>query len=121
MASEFTIVEHPIDGERHLVAVRGDLDLFTASQLKEVFAHAIEAGRIRIIVDLAETTFLDSSALSVLLIAFKRLHSRCGALAIANQNENLAKIFKITGLDQTFTILPTRDAAIEAVASANAA
>jgi anti-sigma B factor antagonist len=121
MASEFAIAEHPIDGERHVVAVRGDLDLFTASQLKEVFAQAIEAGRIRIIVDLTETTFLDSSALSVLMGALKRLRSRHGALAIVNLNENLTKIFKITALDQTFTILPTRDAAIEAVASANAA
>lgn len=33
---------------------------------------------------------------------------------------DLTKIFKITALDQTFTILPTRDAAIEAPASANA-
>jgi anti-sigma B factor antagonist len=116
--SEFTIAEHAIDADRHVVAVRGDLDLFTASELKEVFAQAIEAGRIRIIVDLAETTFLDSSALSVLMGALTRLRSRRGALAIVNLNENLTEIFKITGLDQTFTILPTRDAAIEAVNAA---
>jgi anti-sigma B factor antagonist len=121
MPAEFAIEEHPIDGERHVVAVRGDLDLFTASQLKAVFAQAIEAGRIRIIVDLAETTLLDSSALSVLMGALKRLRSRRGALVIVNLSENLCKIFKITALDQTFTILPTRAAAIAAVASADAA
>ena len=121
MRSEATIVEHPIDRERHVVAIRGDVDLFTASELKEVFAQAIEAGRIRIIVDLAETTFLDSSALSVLMVAHKRLRSCDGALAIVNLNENLRKIFKITGLEQTFTILPTRDAALEAVSSASTA
>lgn len=116
MPSEFTIAEHPIDTERHVIAVRGDLDLFAASALKEVFARAIEAGRIRIVVDLAETTFLDSSALGVLMVALKRLRSRRGGLAIVNLNANLITIFKITGLDQTFTILPTRDAAIKAVA-----
>jgi anti-sigma B factor antagonist len=121
MPSDFTIEEHPIDSERHVVAVRGDLDLFTASGLKEVLAEAIEAGRIRIIVDLAETTFLDSTALGVLMAALKRLRSHSGALAIVNLNENLTTIFKITALDQTFTILPTLDAAIEAVASADAA
>ena len=73
MPSEFTIAQHPIDSERHVVAVRGDLDLFTASELKKVFAQAIGAGRIRIIVDLAETTFVDSSALGVLIAALKRL------------------------------------------------
>lgn len=121
MPSDFTIAQHPIDSERHVVAVRGDLDLFTAAELKKVFAQAIGDGRIRIIVDLAETTFLDSSALAVLMVALKRLRSRHGTLAIANLNENLTTIFKITGMDQTFTILPTRDAAIDAVASANAA
>lgn len=121
MPSDLTIAQHPIDGERHVVAVRGDVDLFTAAELKAVFAEAIDSGRTRIIVDLAETTFLDSSALSVLMATRNRLRSRDGALAIANLNENLTPIFRMTGLDQTFTILPTREAAIEAVASPNAA
>ena len=121
MPSEFAIAQHPIDHERHVVAVRGDLDLFTAPELKKVFAQAIGAGRTRIIVDLAETTFLDSSALGVLIVARKRLRSCDGALAIVNLNENLATIFRMTALDQTFTILPTRDAAIEAVAAPSAA
>jgi len=121
MPSDLVISEHPVDDERHVVALRGEVDLFTAHELKQVFAEAIRAGRIRIIVDLAETTFLDSSALSVLMIALKRLRSRHGALAIVNPNENLTKIFKMTALDQTFTILPTREAAIEAVASADVA
>ena len=121
MSAEFTIAQHPIDRERHVVAVRGDLDLFTASELKTVLAQAIGAGRNRIIVDLAETTFLDSSGLGVLVVALKRLRSCHGALAIVNLNENLTTIFRMTGLDQTLTILPTRDAAIEAVASPDAA
>ena len=120
MRTEFCIAELPIDAERHVVAVRGDLDLYSASELKEVFAHAIAAGQIRIIVDLTEATFLDSSALSVLLDAAKRLRSRHGALAIVNLNENLTRIFQITAMDQTFTILPTRNAAIEAFATAGA-
>ena len=121
MPPELTIAQQPIDSERHLVAVRGDVDLFTAPELKKVLAEAIGAGRTRIVVDLAETTFLDSSALSVLVVALKRLRSCHGALAIVNLNENLTRIFRMTGLDQTFTILPTRDAAIEAVAAPDAA
>jgi anti-sigma B factor antagonist len=115
MSPEFAITEHPIDGERHVLAVRGEIDLFTAPELKQVLAESIEAGRIRIIVDLTDTTFLDSTALGVLIGAVKRLRSRDGALAIVNIDDNIAKTFEITGLDQIFTIVPTRDEAVDAV------
>jgi anti-sigma B factor antagonist len=115
MSPEFAITEHPIDGERHVLAVRGEIDLFTAPELKQVLAESIEAGRIRIIVDLTDTTFLDSTALGVLIGAVKRLRSRDGGLAIVNIDENIAKTFEITGLDQIFTIVPTREEAIDAV------
>jgi anti-sigma B factor antagonist len=115
MPPEFAVTEHPIDSERHVLAVRGEIDLFTAPELKQVLAESIEAGRVRIIVDLTETTFLDSTALGVLIGAVKRLRSRDGALAIVNVDENISKTFEITGLDQIFTIVPTRDEAVDAV------
>ena len=115
MSPEFAITEHPIDGERHVLAVRGEIDLFTAPELKQVLAESIEGGRVRIIVDLTDTTFLDSTALGVLIGAVKRLRSRDGALAIVNVDDNIAKTFEITGLDQIFTIVPTRDEAVDAV------
>src|SRR5919112_1577703 len=115
MSPEFAITEHAIDGERHVLAVRGEIDLFTAPELKQVLAECIEAGRVRIVVDLTDTTFLDSTALGVLIGAVKRLRSRDGALAIVNIDDNIAKTFEITGLDQIFTILPTRDEAIQTV------
>jgi anti-sigma B factor antagonist len=118
MPPEFAITEQSIDAERHVLAVRGEIDLFTAPELKQVLAESIEAGRNRIIVDLTETTFLDSTALGVLIGAVKRLRSRHGALAIVNVDENIAKTFEITGLDQIFTILPTREEAVEAVGAA---
>ena len=121
MPAAFAIDEHPVTGDRHVVAVRGELDLYTACELKEVFAGAIDAGRIRIIVDLAETTFLDTSALSVLLSAFKRVRSRGGTLVLVGLNDKIAKVFEITRMDQTFTIVPTREAAAEAITTADAA
>jgi anti-sigma B factor antagonist len=119
MPPEFAVTEHPIDAERHVLAVHGEIDLFTAPELKQVLAECIEAGRIRIIVDLSETTFLDSTALGVLIGAVKRLRSRDGALALVNVDENIAKTFEITGLDQIFTILATREEAARAIDAAH--
>ena len=121
MSPEFAITEHAIDTERHVLAVRGEIDLFTAPELKQVLAESIEAGRVRIIVDLTDTTFLDSTALGVLIGAVKRLRSREGVLTIVNTDPNIAKTFEITGLDQIFTIRPTRDEAVEALDADEAA
>ena len=71
--------------------------------------------------DLTETSFLDSTALGVLIGAVKRLRSRDGVLTIVNTDPNIAKTFEITGLDQIFTIRPTRDEAIEALDAENEA
>ena len=46
----------------------------------------------------------------------KRLRSDSGHLVLVNVDINIAKTFEITGLDQIFTILPTRDEAIAALA-----
>jgi anti-sigma B factor antagonist len=116
MPAEFTLSEERLDAARHVIAVRGEIDLFTAPELKQKLGEAIEGGRNQIVVDLTETTFLDSTALGVLIGAVKRLRSDSGRLVLVNVDVNIAKTFEITGLDQIFTILPTRDEAIAALA-----
>ena len=115
MAPDFAVTEEQIDAERHVVAVRGEIDLFTAPELKQVLTEAIEQGRRRVVVDLTETTFLDSTALGVLIGAVKRLRSNEGSLAIVNVDRNIQKTFEITGLDQIFALLPSREEALRAV------
>lgn len=121
MPPEFSLTQEPLDDDRHVVAVAGEIDLFTAPELKATLAEVVESGRSRIVVDLTETTFLDSTALGVLIGAVKRLRSRNGVLTIVNVDQNIAKTFEITGLDQIFTIRPTRAEAIEALDADGAA
>ena len=115
MAPEFALTEESLDDTRHVVAVRGEIDLFTAPDLKATLLNAIDTGKTRIVVDLSETTFLDSTALGVLIGAIKRLRARDGALTIVNVDANIAKTFEITGLDQIFVITETREAAVAAL------
>ena len=118
MPPEFSVSEEQVDSDRHVVAVRGEIDLFTAPELKQKLTDAIEGGKSRIVVDLTDTSFLDSTALGVLIGAVKRLRTRDGALVIVNVDQNIAKTFEITGLDQIFTILGTRDEAVAALDAA---
>jgi anti-sigma B factor antagonist len=115
MPSEFAITEQGPQAGHHVIAARGEIDLFTAPDFKQVLTETIEGGEHRVVIDLTEVSFLDSTALGVLIGAVKRLRSRGGALAIVNTDASIAKTFAITGLDQIFTILPTREEALAAL------
>ena len=59
--------------------------------------------------------FIDSTGLSVLLNALRRVTRQQGALALAVSNPTVLRLFEITRLDSTFDLLPDRDAAIQRV------
>ena len=112
MAVEFEINDRKVDDETHVIAVTGEIDLFTAPEFKQRMSELIDAGRSRVVVDLTETTFIDSSSLGVLIGAHRRLKLRGGALLVVCDSEAIAKTFKITGLDGVFTLAPTIEAAL---------
>ncbi|MCW2997077.1 MAG: hypothetical protein JWN65_626 [Solirubrobacterales bacterium] len=112
---DFALSEERLPSGAHVVAVSGEVDIFTAPDLKRTIALAIEDGAHRLVVDLTQTRFLDSTALGVLIGAVKRLRPLDGRMAIVNTEPSTAKTFQITGLDRIFTIVPTRDEAVSAV------
>lgn len=112
---DFALSEERLPSGAHVVAVSGEVDIFTAPDLKRTLALAIEDGVSRLVVDLTQTRFLDSTALGVLIGAVKRLRPLDGRMAIVNTEPSTAKTFQITGLDRIFTIVPTRADALDAV------
>jgi anti-sigma B factor antagonist len=112
MAIEFAIEDRRVDGKAHVVAVSGEVDLFTAPEFKQRVTAPIGAGIDHVIVDLTQTTFIDSSSLGVLIGAHRRLQQRGGRLVVACDTESILKTFRITGLDGVFTIAASVDAAL---------
>jgi anti-sigma B factor antagonist len=112
MAIEFGINDRTVDRDTHVVAVSGEVDLFTAPEFKQRVMAPIAAGVDRVIVDLTETTFVDSSSLGVLIGAHRRLKSRGGRLAVACDREAIVKTFRITGLDSVFSLVDSVEAAL---------
>src|SRR3954447_26283781 len=112
MAMAFSIEDRVVDGDTHVVAVTGEIDLFTAPEFKQRVSAPIDAGRTHVVVDLTGTTFIDSSSLGVLIGAHRRLRRLEGSLVIVCSNDAIIKTFRITGLDGVFTIVPTLDAAL---------
>jgi anti-sigma B factor antagonist len=112
MAIEFSIQDRRIDGKVHVVAVNGEVDLFTAPEFKQRVTAPIAAGVDHVIVDLTGTTFIDSSSLGVLIGAHRRLKQRGGRLVVVCDSEAIVKTFRITGLDGVFTIVKSVEAGL---------
>jgi len=113
MAIEFGIEDRRVADGIHLVAVTGEIDLFTAPEFKQRMGTPIEEGVGRLIVDLSGTTFIDSSSLGVLIGAHRRLKQRNGSLVVVCDNDTIVKTFKITGLDGVFTLVRSLDDALD--------
>src|SRR5690606_31224716 len=95
-----------------IIAVGGEIDVYTAPRLREAIVAAIEDGHRRLIVDVEQVEFLDSTGLGVLVGALKRVRADGGSLDIVCTHERILKIFEITGLDKVFGLHRTVDAAV---------
>ena len=113
MATDFSIEDRQAGDGTHVVAVTGEIDLFTAPEFKQRVSAPIDDGRSNIVVDLTQTTFIDSSSLGVLIGAHRRLKQRGGRLVVVCDGEAIIKTFRITGLDGVFTLVPSVEAALE--------
>ncbi|HEX4110246.1 MAG TPA: STAS domain-containing protein [Solirubrobacteraceae bacterium] len=111
MDHPFTVDVEPLGGGRVVVAVGGEVDLYTAPKLKAALSEQIGNGLIGVIVDLGSTSFLDSSGLGVLIGALRALRERDAELVLVNRNPSIARTMSITGLDRVFTLVDSRAAA----------
>ena len=85
-----------------IIEVAGEIDVYTAPRLREAVVTAVEAGRLRLVVDIEQVEFLDSTGLGVLVGALKKVRAQGGTLDIVCTHQRLLKIFQITGLDKVF-------------------
>ncbi len=99
-------VERSLDGVR-IVEVSGRLDAAEAAAI----AAALAAGDVdhRVVVSMAGVTFIDSTALAMLVQGMKRARELQGDLVLAELPPRVRIVFDLTGLDHAFDIYPTAD------------
>jgi anti-sigma B factor antagonist len=95
-----------------VIALSGELDLYTCPEFKTQLLQVIEGGAKLVVVDLTETTFIDSTALGVLIRGVDRLKTQDGRLVVACSDPNIVKIFEVTGLDRIFSVCRSREEAL---------
>ncbi len=108
---ELNVVSNERDGTV-VVLVTGEVDVYTAPQLRAALDAHIAAGHSRLVVDLDNVDFLDSTGLGVLVGRLKLVRNKSGWLRIVCSNERILRVFRITGLDKVFAIHTSVDAAL---------
>jgi len=101
-------------GDVTVVSVAGEVDVYTAAQLRAALDEEVAADRVQLVVDLDEVTFLDSTGLGVLVGRLKLVRNSSGWLRLVCSNERILRVFRITGLDKVFGIHASVDEALAA-------
>lgn len=98
------IRERDVDERTTIVAVEGEIHVSTAPEFSGVLNAAIDGGRTALVLDLTGVMFIDSTGLSVLLTALRRVTHAGGRMALVCSNPTVLRLFEITRLDTTFDI-----------------
>ncbi|RKS73977.1 anti-sigma B factor antagonist [Motilibacter peucedani] len=105
-------VERRDEGTWTVLSVKGEIDAHTGPALRTALHDAVDAGRHRLVLDFTDVSFLDSSALGVLVSAHKRLLPEGGEIRIVSDRPVVLTLFELTALDQVFTLVPTLEQAL---------
>ncbi|MDA8313550.1 MAG: STAS domain-containing protein [Actinomycetota bacterium] len=114
MDQSFKIQDGVVDGVP-VVAASGEIDVATAPPLRDRLQALTTSGNANVVVDLLGVTFLDSTALGVLVGALKRCREAGGDLPLVIAEPRILKVFEITGLTGVFSIFETVHEAVGSV------
>jgi anti-sigma B factor antagonist len=93
------------EGDTCVVAIQGQLIVSNRQELKQRVLDELGRGERRFVVDFAETGYIDSSGLGVLVTLSKRIREANGELRLTNLNDELRSLFELTKLDTLFEIV----------------
>ena len=100
-------------GEVAVVEVDGQLVVSNRQELKQKVLDQLDAGARKFLIDFAQTGYIDSSGLGVLVSLSKKIREHGGELRLAHLNDDLRTLFELTKLDTLFQISDTRAHALQ--------
>lgn len=89
----------------------GEVDSYNSPKLREKMIALIDEGHKDLVINMAGVDYIDSTGLGTLVGGLKRASERGGAIRIICPNEQIYKVFNITGLVKVFPIFDSEQAA----------
>jgi anti-sigma B factor antagonist len=95
-----------------VLSLSGEIDIATAPRVRERLYALLAEGKEKLVVDLDDVGFLDSTGLGVLVGVLKRVRTQGGELRLVCTQPRIVKVFEITRLDSAFAIFDSIDGAV---------
>jgi anti-sigma B factor antagonist len=112
----FRLVDEPVGAKRHVIALSGEIDAYSAPRLGSRLFGLAEEGKTGVIVDLSDVTFMDSTGIGVLVNALRHFSLRRARMALVCPTDRLVRAFQIAGLVSHLPIFDTREKALAGLA-----
>jgi anti-sigma B factor antagonist len=96
-----------------IVSVSGEVDMFTSPDLRHELQRLTEDAVPRIVVDLKEVNFMDSSGIATLVQALKEARPFGGKVVLAAPGETVMRVLRLANLTSLFSVHETVEGAIE--------
>lgn len=98
-----------------VVDVEGQLIVGNRQELKQKMLEELEGGDRKFVIDFANTGYIDSSGLGVLVSLSKKIREQGGELRLSSLNEDLRTLFELTKLDTLFRIADSKEEALSGI------
>lgn len=96
-----------------LLSVSGEIDASSSIELDNAIISAVATPTTKLIVDLSGLDYISSAGLGVFISHLEDLRQKDKQLILSGLKENVFEVFRILGLEQIITIVPTKDEAIK--------
>ncbi|HEY1829594.1 MAG TPA: STAS domain-containing protein [Acidimicrobiales bacterium] len=91
-------IETTMEGSAAVVKLVGELDLASSERLFEEFRQVIDSGATTLVCDVSELAFVDSTGLSMFLMALKRMDANGGSFALRDPTPQVRRILDVAGI-----------------------
>ncbi len=97
-----------------VVSLQGEIDYNQSHKLLSALNDHVEKRPPRLVIDLKEVDYMDSSGLGTLVKIFQQVNAYKGKMALVAMNDRVRNAFEITRLDKFFSIHDSVDEALKA-------
>ncbi len=98
----------------NVLPLHGEIDLNVSPGIATTFNELVRAKAPRVVVDLSNVTYIDSSGLAVLIVGMQQVKEYGGKFALVGLQHDVRSIFETAQLDQFFATYPQIDDALTA-------